>query len=64
MSDVHGDLDKALNLLGKLCEFAQEQNKRGLVDGACDPDIYVYEAINLIDKYGILEYDDDFALRV
>jgi len=63
MNETHKDLDKALSLLAGLVEFADMQKREGLIDGACDPDIYVSEAINLIRKYGVLEDGDTFAIQ-
>jgi len=64
MSETGKDLDKALSLLAGLVEFARMQKREGFIDGACDPDIYVVEAVDLIRKHGVIEDGDEFAIDV
>lgn len=49
--DDSDDMLFAIHLLTKLVEFVEIQEREGLIDGSADPDLYVYCATQLIDKY-------------
>lgn len=51
-TDEQDDLSISVALLSKLVEFAEMQAREGLIDGACDPSIYVDAAKDMISKYG------------
>lgn len=57
------DLILAIHYLGALVEFAETQEKEGLIDGACDPAIFVDGAKELLSRYEI-QYGDDFMETV
>ena len=57
-TDEQDDLDYALWLLFKLVEFADIQEREGLIDGAADPSLYVDIAKELLDKYQVCDADE------
>lgn len=56
-------LKLALSLLGALVEFAENQEKEGLIDGACDPAIYVDRAKMLLERH-TEKQNDTYAERI
>lgn len=61
--DTSKDLEAALNLLRGLVEFAEIQEREGLIDGAADPELYVVAAKALLAKHEI-KSGDEYALSV
>lgn len=55
-------LKLALSLLSALVEFAENQEKEGLIDGACDLAIYVDRAKILLARHA--GKDDSYAERI
>jgi len=40
------------SLLNDFIEFADFQEKEGLIDGVCDPTFSIYDAKRILEKYG------------
>ena len=57
------ELKKSAYLLNKLIEFAGIQEKEGLIDGSCDPSIYVESAKKICEKYIIDTINDKYAIQ-
>ena len=45
------DFNKILNELADLVEFAERQEKEGLVDGSCDPHINIARSRKILDVF-------------
>ena len=45
------EFNHILLLLANFVEFTENQQKEDLIDGACDPDVTVTAAYDILDKY-------------